>query len=634
MGVVALAFGVRLLYLYQIEAMPFFYHPVGDAASYWDWAGRIAGGDWLGTEPFYQAPAYPYFLALARLVVGDDLWRVRVVQLVLGAVSCGLLAMAGRWFIARGAGLCAGLVVALYGPAIFFDGLIQKATLSLFLMSVLLCLLGWIGNVPHPLRREGWGTLAPVLAAFFAGVVLGVLALTREQALLLGAVVLVWLLSPTLSRAGARQQDAAPALCSVAPCGRRTLRPTFRHPQGVTLLVLGMALVLGVVGWRNHKIGGELSLTTFQAGPNFYIGNHDGATGRYVALKRGHEAPPFEREDATELAEAAVGRSLTPREVSNYWLGRAWDFIKRHPARWVSLLLYKWMLVWNAYEIPDTESYTLYAHLSWLLALCGGINHFGVLCPLAAVGVVATARRWRELWLLYAMIATVALGVAVFYVFGRYRYPLVPLLAIFAGAGLCELRRVLQKLPALVKPSEPRASARADAAREATGPSPESPEPDRQMGERTISLRTAVLLVLAVAIATNLPLNPERELDGMAYANLGVVLGQQQKYTAAIYFLEHASEHVPDSVETHYNLGMAYGLTRDYERALLHFRRAQELDPELMAVDFQMATVYEARGQLEDAIRHYERALKIDPRDESARSALARLRDARVPGRP
>ena len=119
--------------------MPFFYHPVGDAASYWGWAGRIVGGDWLGTETFYQAPAYPYFLALVRMAVGDDLWHVRVVQIALGAVSCGLLALAGRWFISQGAGLWAGLIVALYGPAIFFDGLIQKAALSLFLISVLLC---------------------------------------------------------------------------------------------------------------------------------------------------------------------------------------------------------------------------------------------------------------------------------------------------------------------------------------------------------------------------------------------------------------------------------------------------------------------------------------------------------------
>ena len=564
-GIVALAFAVRLAYLYQIEPMPFFYHPVGDAASYWDWAGRIAGGDWLGSETFYQAPAYPYFLALVRMEVGDNLWHVRVVQIALGAVSCGLLVLVGRWFMSHGAGFCAGLIVALYGPAVFFDGLIQKATLSLFLMSALLCLLGWMARGAPSMRSTG--------VAFAAGVVLGLLALTREQALLLGVVVLMWLV-----------------------VRRAALHPIAR----LGAFVLGMALVLGLVAWRNYTVGGEVVLTTVQAGPNFYIGNHDGATGRYVTLKRGHESPPFEREDAAELAEADVGHPLTSREVSDYWLGKAWHYVRQHPVKWMGLLLYKWALVWNAYEIPDTESYTLYTHLSWLLGLCGGINHFGVLCPLAAVGIAATTRRWRDLWLLYVMIAAVAVGVAVFYVFGRYRYPLVPLLAIFAGAGLCEIRSALRAfgLRRLKQPG----------------------------GARAMRPWTVALVAMAVAIATNVRLNPERELDGMAYANLGVVLGQQHNYAASIHFLERALERVPDSIETHYNLGLAYRFQGRLDLALEHFGRARKLDPQLMEVDYQMGTVYEALGRRGDAIRHYERALVIDPQDEQARQGLERLR--------
>ncbi|MFH0982641.1 MAG: hypothetical protein V2A79_14045, partial [Planctomycetota bacterium] len=197
-GLVVLAFAVRLVYLFQIEPMPFFYHPVADAAADWTWAGRIARGDWLGSETLYQAPAYPYFLALMRLTLGADLWRVRLVQMVLGAVSCGLLALAGRWFISRSAGWCAGVVVALYAPAMFFDGLIQKAALSFFLMALLLCLLGWMARGAHG-TVEGSGRGSRALAAATAlavGVVSGLLALTHEQTLVLGPVLLVWLMAP------------------------------------------------------------------------------------------------------------------------------------------------------------------------------------------------------------------------------------------------------------------------------------------------------------------------------------------------------------------------------------------------------------------------------------------------------
>ena len=57
------------------------------------------------------------------------------------------------------------------------------------------------------------------------------------------------------------------------------------------------------VGVRNVVVADEWSLSTFQAGPNFYIGNSEDADGRYHPLVRGHETPAFERRDATELAE-------------------------------------------------------------------------------------------------------------------------------------------------------------------------------------------------------------------------------------------------------------------------------------------------------------------------------------------
>ena len=569
LGIVLLAMGVRLSYLCQVQHMPFFSHPVGDAASYWEWAGRVAAGDWMGSESFYQAPAYPYFLAVVRLVVGDDLWHVRIVQAAMGAVSCGLLAVAGGGFFSRAAGVVTGGLVALYGPAIFFDGLIQKATLGLLLMSVLLCLLAWMGR--------GVTVRARAVGALALGVVLGILALTREQALLFGVVVLAWFV---VEGVWAR---VAPLRLAVPPL----------------LFLLGMVLVLGAVGWRNYVFGGEVALTTVQAGPNFYIGNHDGATGRYVPLRRGHESPPFERADATALAESATGRPLTSGEVSAYWSGQAWEFILSHPGRWLRLLGYKWMLVWNSYEIPDTESYTLYAELSWLLSMCGRLNHFGVLCPLAAVGAVATLRRWRRLWVLYVLIGMVAFGVAVFYVFGRYRYPLVPLLAMFAGAGLVELY-------GLIRPR---------------GRCEDAPGRERS-SRRWVN---AVVLVV-VAVPVNLPLNPERRLEGMAYANLGVVLGQRQEYESAIYFLEAALECVPEAAEAYVNLGTVHRLRGDPERALYYYGRALEIAPGLLGVDSQMAEIYESQGRLAEAIQHYTRALAVDPADACARRGLERLR--------
>src|SRR5689334_21608780 len=169
--VFAAALGVRLLHVWQIRRAPFFDVLLGDARGYDAWARRLAAGDWIGRDVFYQAPLYPYFLGVIYAVAGRSLLLVRVVQAIIGAGSCVLLAIAGRRFFSARVGVLAGAALALYAPAIFFDGLIQKATLDLFFIALTLSLAGAI--LDNPSRRWRWLAL---------GTALGALSLTRENA--------------------------------------------------------------------------------------------------------------------------------------------------------------------------------------------------------------------------------------------------------------------------------------------------------------------------------------------------------------------------------------------------------------------------------------------------------------------
>ena len=397
-GLFASALALRLVYLAQLRGSPLWEYLLGDGAAYDAWARRIAAGDWLGGEVFYQAPLYPYLLAgIYALGGADPLWP-RLVQALLGAASCLVLASAGRRFFGDGAGWTAGWLLALYPPALFFDGEIQKASLSLVLMTALVWLLAGLRLRPGPRTCLATGAL------------IGVFALNRENALLLVPLVAGWLL--------------------FVPEG--TWR---RRLARGGLLVAGALAVLLPVALRNRAIGGELVLTTAQLGPNFYIGNHSGADGRYRPLRPGRGSARYEREDATRLAEAALGRSLSPAEVSRYWLNQALRFVRREPGRWAALLARKWFLVWNAREIVDTTSLEAAADESRLLRLLGAVYHFGVLAPLALAGGWLTRRRWRELSVLYLVLLGWALAVAAFFVFARYRYPMVPVLLLFAGAA-------------------------------------------------------------------------------------------------------------------------------------------------------------------------------------------------------
>ena len=140
LAIFAVALIVRLIHVWQIRQAPFFSVLMGDSRAYDEWARRIAGGDWVGHEVFYQAPLYPYFLGLLYTLVGRDLLLIRIAQATLGASACVLLGLAGRRFFSRPVGLISGLLLALYAPAIFFDSLLQKSVLDVFFI----CLTLWI----------------------------------------------------------------------------------------------------------------------------------------------------------------------------------------------------------------------------------------------------------------------------------------------------------------------------------------------------------------------------------------------------------------------------------------------------------------------------------------------------------
>src|SRR5688572_28622326 len=125
---------VRLIHVWQMRDTLFFSVLMGDSRGYDAWAQQIAAGEWIGADVFYQAPLYPYFLGVIYTIFGHDLLAVRLLQALLGAAGCVALAYAGARLVSPGAGLIAGLMLAFYPPAIFFDGLVQKSVLDVLLV--------------------------------------------------------------------------------------------------------------------------------------------------------------------------------------------------------------------------------------------------------------------------------------------------------------------------------------------------------------------------------------------------------------------------------------------------------------------------------------------------------------------
>ncbi len=549
-AVFLLALLARALYLWELWDTPLFAVLLGDGRQYHAWAVEIAGGDWIGREVFYQAPLYPYFLAAVSTVFGSGAEALRIVQAVLGAASCVLVAHAGRRFFSDRAGLAAGVLLALYPPALFFDGLVQKASLGLFLLSSLLALLG---ELP---RRSG--RLWPVAA----GAVLGLLALTRENALILVPVLVAWL--------------------SLEP------RQRTRRERGLraALFVAGLALLLVPVGLRNLAVGGRFLVTTAQLGPNFYIGNNPAANGRYRPLVLGRQDARVERRDATELAEANLGLALDPGEVSRYWLREALSYVASDPGGWTALLLKKAFLVVHKREVVDTEAIEVYREESRLLDVLSALLHFGVLGPLALFGVWASRGEARRLWVLYAVAAAVAASLVAFYVVARYRFQLVPVAVLFAGAGLVELARAWPARKALVP---------------------------------------GLAILAGAAVIQNWPVPEEVIPRATTWYNLGVNLFEAGRREEARQYLEKTVAAVPDLAAGHFELGRLLEAEGQSEAAARSYQQATTLDSTHVEARYRLGFLCMQAGRLDEAARLLREVLAQEPRRAMAHNLLGNV---------
>lgn len=634
-AIFTVALAMRLAHLWQIRDTPFFSVLMGDAKAYDTWAQQLAAGDWVGRDVFYQAPLYPYFLGLVYTLAGHDLLVVRIVQAAVGAVSCVLIGLTAQRLFSTRAGLVAGLGLALYAPAIFFDGLIQKSVLDVFFV----CLSLWCVSALIERAAQSHSVPPPTGAWLALGFAMGGLSLTRENALALVAIVAGWAVISSRGPLDAQGFNDSRGLRSM---WNERLRPLVTFGLAVALVLLPVAL-------RNYVVGGGFYLTTAQFGPNFYIGNNAGADGTYASLRFGRGAPEYERQDATEIAQRETGRTLSPSEVSRYWTDKALVFVTNQPGRWLALTGRKILLLWNRAEMLDTESQESYADESWPLRSTGWFTHFGVLVPLAVFGGMVLWPQRRRVWVLYALVLTYAASVVMFYVFARYRFPLVPLLVLLAAAGVSAAPQWLRARSAAERAAVAGvvaavvvftnwpvlSSTRMRAITETNLAT--ALQADNRMEEAIARYRRAIELQPDHAPAYNnlgTALRAQGKLDEAvdtyeralsingsypdAHYNLANALLEKHEPDKAAAHFQVALASIPDSVETRNNLGIALMNQRQYDEAIAAFRGALAIEPTSTKTLRNLATALDARGHVDEAVETLNEVLRIAPQDEAA----------------
>ncbi len=349
--VFALAFGIRILHVHFVErADPWADAPIIDEAAYDRAAQRIASGEWIGREVFFQDPLYPYALGAIYSVFGRSFLLVRVLQAALDAASAAVIGALARRLGGRMAGAVSGTLAALYSPFLYFVGQLDKATFAVAASA------GFLAAWTRAREGESRGRW------FGAGVALGAACLLRGNFLAFVPVV--------------------PALLFLER-RRRALDPALSFASGLLALLLPVAA-------RNAVVGGEFVLTTAQAGTNFYVGNSSGnPLGVSASLPFVRTVPEHEADDWKREAERRIGRALTRGEVSRFWAGEALAEMGEAPAEALRRLARKGAIALGDYEVPDNHSFE-YAR-GFSPALRSPIT-FAVAVGLGGAGLLVQAR--------------------------------------------------------------------------------------------------------------------------------------------------------------------------------------------------------------------------------------------------
>ncbi len=576
------AFCLRLIYTLQIQTLPTFTVLIVDAFSYNEWAKNIIQNSWLGDKVFYQAPLYPYFIALIYKIFGIKLFAVRIIQVLMGSATCLLYYYISKKIWGVRAGVIASLLATFYSIYIFYVPLHLKPTLYIFLETLcilLLCLCFYEKKKRYFIA---------------SGVLLGLMVFTRGNTLLIVPFLLIWVF----------------------------LSYNFKTAIRNYLLILaGLLLILFPVIIRNYVVSGDFVITTSQAGPNFYIGNNLKATGSYVPLIPGHQTPEFEGADARMIAEKELGRELKPSEVSRYWFTKSFDYIKNNKFHYSVLMWKKITLMFNYYEVPDSEDFYFYRQYSSILRL--PLIPFGVICPLAFLGMLLLIKDYKKYSLLYVLVIANFVSIIIFYIFSRYRLPIVPLFIIFSSYAIHwfanEIKQKEWRKPLLfgiicilfylfshIKMNDPKSNL-------------------------AVSHSNMGISYKKLGDTSNAKLEYEKAIKvdpdcALAHYNLGNIYREKGLIEDAIKEYKTTIKITPNDIEARYNLGNAYQEKGLIEDAIKEYKMVIKTDPNHVSAHNNLGTAYAIKGKLYKAIAHWKRVLEIDPGDTAAQNNIARAR--------
>ena len=545
--VVGLAILLPFIHLIFISGNPTFNNPIIDAHEYVATARLLIDPSHAFKDSLYHSAFYPWYLAAVFHLFGTGLLMPKLLQILLNGVICFFLyALAYKLFSQTTARVSA-VIWVVYGPVIFYTVELIPVTWTFFLYLLsLYC-------VVLAVERPAWHRWLA------AGAMMGLAAIARPEILPFAVVVGVGILLFRWPQA----------------------HPLPRKFTWAALTALGVAGPLVVVGLANLSTSGKFIMLPSNSGLNCYLGNNPNYM-HTIGIR-----PDATWEAVTNLP-VKEGFSTSDKDPRNnaFYYRKSLAYMRNDPAGWLRCMLYKTRTLLGGYELPSELDMYTFRHYSPLLAVLlwriGSFGFpFGVLLPLALLGIAVTRRRLRDLWWQWAFLCCMLVTLIGFHNTTRYRLALLPVLVISAAAALVWLV-----------------------------------EQYRQKQPRALGI--GVIAVVGLAVICGLPyyhFSQTYNFPAEMYAAAGMVQQEESGGKEGVPFLREAAKLSPNSVETHFDLAWALQQQGDKAHAEEEYRKVVAINPLSDKGHNALGALLVDSGRVEEGMEHFRTAMRINPRN-------------------
>lgn len=536
--IIFIAFLIRLLFIVETTGSPFVENLFSDSEIYTNYAEEIVdSGNWIGDEAFFMAPVYPYSIAVVKLIFGDSTLVLRFLQVIISSLTLIFIYLSAKNYFNRNTALLALIISGFFSSYIFYAGIIFSETFQVFTIAVLIYLFS--------LRDKQ----SQIKYWLLTGFVFGIAVLLRGNILLFLPVIFIYLLVDS----------------------KLSKRITLSRVKVISIFVLGTFAAIIPVTLRNLAVSGEFVLLTTNGGINFYIGNNQDAIGVFVTPDEFNFAQDM---SGKEYAERITGAELSASEASTFWYNKTLDEITDNPIKFVELIGRKFLLFFDAQPFPqssilDMDFYR--RHYSNVLKL--PLIEYSVISLLFIMGIIIYIKQKQIDYLLLLFTIVYILATILFFVNGRFRLGITPVMIIFSSFGAIKVFEYIKS------------------------------------AEYKKLQVPAFILILFIATSYFIIDKPVfTNYD--AYLQLGDIAQENERYEEAIYNYNRSIV-LRDYYQTFMNLGNTFAKKRDFRNALSAFAEAEKRNPDDHLLYFNRGIVYSQLGDYNKAIEAYKKCLEL-----------------------